>query len=487
MARNVRLVFGPPGTGKTQHLLRTMEQQLADGVPPERIAFLSFSRRAVREAVDRAMKQFGGTRTEFPWFRTIHSVAFKLLGLTRDDVLQPRHLAEFARSIGIPLRQRGADDLFHWEGTAGDKALALYHLAAARGTTPQHEWNRVMFPGLMWEGVQYVCEAYERYKRRMALWDFSDMITAASGSLPVDVLLLDESQDTSTAQWRLLRQSAATVTDVYIAGDDDQSIFAWSGADPSILWRLKGERVVLPQSYRLPRVVKALADRVVQRIATRVDKPYAPTDHDGAVHYLGDYEQLRLHEGTWLLLARSNYQLIALRELARRQGVVYTMADGTWSSESTAVRAAVAYEQLRKGKTVTPSAAGCVAKYVFPRPAVTGKELVHWDQILPNHSREWSWMQGLNNLPTHERQYIRALRQTGEPLHGPGRVRISTVHGMKGAEADHVVLLTDLTPTVAAQARADPDAEMRVQYVGITRSANSLWVIRPTRPDYWQF
>lgn len=486
MSRFVQLIFGPPGTGKTEYLTRTVEEHLAQGTPPERIGFVSFSRRAVREAVDRAIARFpGSSRQEFPWFRTIHSLAFKLLGLSRDDVLQPKHLRGFAQQLGIPLRT--SVDENSWEGTAGDKALALYHLAKARGTSPEHEWRNISLPNVTWDGVRYVCDAYEQYKRRMALWDFSDMITSATGTLDLDVLIVDESQDTSAAQWQFLRRAAQDVPAVYLAADDDQSIFEWSGADPAQLWRLHGQRIVLPRSYRLPRAVHTLAERVVHRIRQRVEKQYAPTDQEGAVRYLGDYEQLNLRTGRHLLLARNNYQLQALRDLCRRQGVVYSMADGTWSSATPAVVAAQAYERLRKGKTVSPGQAQAVARYVRPRPSLTKQDQYAWRDVLGDLNPVATWMDGLTNLPTHERQYIRALRQSGEPLTGEGRVRVSTVHGIKGGEEDHVVLLTDLSATVAAQARTHPDAELRVQYVGITRAKETLTVVRPTGPAYWRF
>ena len=101
----VRKVFGPPGSGKTTYLLNQVETELSDGVSPGKIGYFSFTRKAANEARDRAIAKFPSLneKTDFPYFRTLHSLAFHCLGTKADDIMQPEHYAEFAAQAGIAL------------------------------------------------------------------------------------------------------------------------------------------------------------------------------------------------------------------------------------------------------------------------------------------------------------------------------------------------------------------------------------------------
>ena len=90
------IYLGPPGTGKTTTLLNVLDQELAAGTDPARVGFLSFTTKAANEARDRAVARFGFERSQLQYFRTLHSLCFRVLGLTSNDLLVGKKFNEFA-------------------------------------------------------------------------------------------------------------------------------------------------------------------------------------------------------------------------------------------------------------------------------------------------------------------------------------------------------------------------------------------------------
>jgi superfamily I DNA/RNA helicase len=105
MLRNVQIILGPPGTGKTTTLLNIVEGALARGIKPEKIAYLAFTRKAAYEAQERAISKFGYDESRFPYFRTLHSLAFKELGLSRSEVMTNSHYKKLGKTLGMTKQE----------------------------------------------------------------------------------------------------------------------------------------------------------------------------------------------------------------------------------------------------------------------------------------------------------------------------------------------------------------------------------------------
>ena len=110
---HIHKVFGPPGSGKTTYLLNRVEQELADGIQPMQIGYFSFTRKAANEARDRAIAKFPhlNAKTDFPYFRTLHSLAFRCMSVKADMIMQPEHYGEFAAQVGIEINISSEDEV----------------------------------------------------------------------------------------------------------------------------------------------------------------------------------------------------------------------------------------------------------------------------------------------------------------------------------------------------------------------------------------
>jgi len=90
------IVLGPPGTGKTETLLDKVEDHLKK-TDPNKIGFFAFTQKAANEARDRAMKKFSYTEDDLPYFRTLHSLAFRRLGIKKENVMQKMHYQDLGK------------------------------------------------------------------------------------------------------------------------------------------------------------------------------------------------------------------------------------------------------------------------------------------------------------------------------------------------------------------------------------------------------
>ena len=389
--RKATVIFGPPGTGKTFRLLEILEQKLDEKVDPKDICFITFTRRGTAEAKSRAFKKFGFVPEEMNLWRTIHSLAFRQMGLRSSMMIQLSDYEEFGELVHIHIK--GTDpyeEAFIPGIPTGNRMLFIENLSRLKEEPLRKTYEDVKEDEISWSELEDVAKKYKQYKTSRGILDFTDVLAKFTSDYyiskfpRIDSLIIDEAQDLSSLQWTIVNKLSTRTEVIYVAGDDDQAIYEWAGADVNQFQGFPGDHEILKQSYRLPREVSQLGNSVVSKIIRRTPKQYRDTGNKGAVNWILDEEEVDLSSGSWLLLGRNDYHL-------RR------------------------YKTLCEMWSITP-----------------GK-----------------------------------------------RVRISTIHGAKGAEADNVLLTTDMSKRCWDSMIENPDPELRVWYVGITRTRNEINVLRP--------
>ncbi len=468
-------IFGPPGTGKTTTLINEVGEYLARGVRPEEIGYFAFTRKAADEAVTRAMERFPQyTKRNFKYFRTLHSMCFNQLALTRQRVMQKHHYVELGEILGIEVRGTlsNFDDGGFIDAALGDKAIFIDNVARNRMVRLSDEWSRVDNLDLGFDELLRFSESLVAYKGNKLLVDYTDMLQQflSCNMIPrLKVLIVDEAQDLSNLQWRVIDAIRRyTGCETLTSGDDDQSIYKWAGAAGHVGSGPDSIHRVLSQSFRVPAGVKRLSDTIINGV-TRVAKQWNPRSSEGRVEYVTELDEVSIEGGTYYLLARNLTGLRAFEELCRRHGVPYETTGARRGVDQQAVAAIMAWTRYQKGGHLDADETRLVSLYRSSRAPSNG-----------------IWHDCLDLISVEDREYYVSCLRRGEDLRAEPRVRISTIHGVKGGEADHVVIRTDLTRQTYDGYLNDPDDEARVFYVGVTRAKESVTVVSPESNLWFQ-
>ena len=482
------IVLGPPGTGKTTTLLNEVDKYLKQ-TDPNKIGYFSFTQKAAHEARNRAMDKFNFSEDDLPYFRTLHSLAFKRLGIKKEEVLQRRHYEDLGKKTGYNLDYHDYDNEHTGLFTTKSDLLRIIQLAKLRDITPEQQFNlKEHTQDITVQQLKQFVHDLNQYKKDYNLIDFTDMITEfikSDKSPKFDVVFIDEAQDLSLSQWDMARSIWDKTGDTFIAGDDDQAIFRWAGADVDSFITQTGKIMQLTQSYRIPRVVHDVASRIVNKIQNRLPKEWRPKTQRGLLSYYDDFEQVNMKQGNWLVLARTKFMLNDLEDQLYSQGLYYENKYKT-NREQDLYTAIKDWEQLRKGQLLKYDQIERISSYTNLWDKKKIKSMVKdsfygIDQLTKDYGLKTKavWYEAFNDAPQKKVRYIRRMRENGEKLDSNPRIVLSTIHGVKGGEQDNVVLLTDLSRNTQINYEKNPDDENRLFYVGATRTKNHLHVIRP--------
>ena len=478
--------------------MNKVDEALGQGIPPSKIGYFAFTRQAAYEASERACQRFGLEEGQLPWFRTLHSFALRLSGIKAEQVMQTEHYKELSEAIGIKLmpdNTNGDDNIFE-SNVQADPYLSIINLARLKKIPLRKQYNQSN-SNIDWLSLSYVARSMQSYKNRLRVYDFTDMLEVfvkeSSVFCPnLSVSFIDEAQDLSPLQWDVAHIIEQHSEKIYCAGDDDQAIYKWAGADVEHFIGLNGGYEVLEQSYRVPRNVHPLASRISKRIHKRVPKSYLPRQEDGIVKRINDTSDLDMSEGTWLILAQANYFLHGVIDNLRSQGYLFAY-HGKRSISQKISEAVNGWEQMRKGKYISAPVARVVYTYMSVNkrikkgykklPHLVDDDTVCLEDLRKTHgllaTKDMIWHEAMDRIPDGERAYVTALLRRGEKFNGTPRITLSTIHGSKGGEADNVVLFTDVSPAASQSAEQDPDELHRVFYVGVTRTKENLYLIEP--------
>ena len=497
----INIILGPPGTGKTENLLRIVDRELKDGTDPSAIAFVSFTTKATDEARKRAKLKFNLTDDDLPYFSTLHAFGKRQLGMTHAEVMDAYDYKTFAEDYGVDLNFVSQD----WDDTGiittDNKFLRIINKARVKKMEVQEFYNKYNLD-VSWPELSRAYRSLEDYKEKNYKHDFTDMLSTyiESGPVPkLDIVIIDEAQDLNNLQWEMAEKMWKNAKRVYISGDDDQAIFRWAGADVEHLINMKGNVEVLKQSYRCPQSVHKIAVNIANRIHNRREKPWNPRDYKGVLKFHAYPEAVNVREGNWLILATCKYMFKEIENDLRVQGLPYKK-NNKMAVRKELLNAVDAWNRLHEAKEISYKDVSDIYSHLTSQTGVARgyKNLKSLEGSHPMHEQEQSyniedlvknhgllktsvpWDVAFEKIGDRDKEYLQALeRFNPENLTADPLINLSTVHVAKGGECDNVMLFTDISRANRDEMEKDSDDTNRVFYVGVTRAKKELHIIQP--------
>ena len=485
----MRKILGPPGTGKTTRLLKYVKTFLKLGTPLEKIGYFAFTKKAANEAKNRMLDSFPDlTEKKLKHFRTLHSLAFWKLGMKKSEVMQDEHYEDIGRELGIEVTVYSEGEEKTGFVDSDSEYFNIINAARIKEVSVDDEYNTGMYSYDLDKNLLFILrDELDNYKKSFYLKDYTDMIEKfiVSKLCPkYDVVFIDEAQDLSPIQWKMFDLLKKNSKHVILAGDDDQAIYGWAGADVKRFQQEPAKEIVLPQSYRVPKQVQHIADNILRRIPEdrRIKKEWKARDVDGNVHPVMTLSDVPLYKGNWLILARYNDRLIKLKPELREMGIYFEYKNRK-SYKTRLYDAIQNFTRWTNGSLLSISECRDLFEYLgkdFPQ-----KEERMYDLKEFGYSHTQRWYEIFETEP-EDSLYIRDMLQSGEKLSEEARVKLSTIHSAKGGEAENVLLILDNTKTIREAVDKSPDKEdeeNRIWYVGVTRAKQNLYIMTAKKED----
>ncbi len=378
------LILAGAGTGKTRvitHKVAWLVEVL--GARPWEIMAVTFTNKAAGEIKERVARMLGERfsfeKNDWPYFGTFHSQGLRMVRRHADLLGLDGDLTICDDEDQVALVKRVLTELDVDPKQVPPKQVAAFIDGCK---------NRFQYPedlsteGFASDDSGVQVEAYRRYQKRLRDAngvDFGDLIC-----LPVKLLkghpeirsyyqfhlkyvLVDEFQDTNTAQYLWLRELASEKNLITVVGDDDQSIYRWRGADVGNILSFPRDfpdaRVVrLEQNYRSTGHILATASAMIRQNQRRHEKTLRPVRDEGhkvvLVRAVNELDEVRfvvarlkklrdaLPLSEMAVLYRTNAQSRVFEETLQRERIPYRIFGGVRFYERAEVKDALAYARL---------------------------------------------------------------------------------------------------------------------------------------------
>jgi len=540
-------IFGPPGTGKTTRLSTHEVPNAVKKYGSDKVVVASFTKAAATEIINKRSRITGKT---IPVIEenvgTLHSLCYRKL--SNPDIAELKkaqwnqYSPEYAMSAkAVSLGFDGADEGVHangsFNGTKGDQLMNECNINRAK-LLPQRLWSQ--------EHLAFFTR-WKKWKEKEGLIDFTDLIedaivTQSQAPNESEVIFIDEAQDFTPLQLKLVRQWAKNAQWLVLCGDDDQTIYKFTGAEPQgFLNPPVSEKFkrYLDQSYRMPEKIYEKSQHFISLVKFRQPKVFKPKNVKGNIIYMD-------RSVTWknpvsivneafhhsqagksvMIIGSCSYMIDPIKHEFIHSGIPfsnrYRMRRGDWNPLSRSRKGTLASKDLllaflQKGpdgdywtipqlitwapwiKVGDNGLQRIKAKKALKelkeavedgrRGLQTSRNVLRHifndPALKPALSRNIQWF--LENIKSSRKEAldfpVAVHSKVGEKgLIEDPKITIGTIHSVKGGEADIVYLFPDISIMAhreASHTQSNMDALYRLFYVGMTRTKDTLVIPSP--------
>ena len=531
-------IFGGPGTGKTTTMVGNEDIEDFQGIGhrlfdenPEDVMLIAYTSSAADEARDRLYKLTDANKATLKKkVRTIHSLVMGYNNAHPQKIVELRpqpDKSNFCEREGLEYDTSSSNDDDMMDVQDDDEGHIFFRMVGwlKSNMMDLQNWEDCPVATEWTRGDEfiYLVNDWENYKQARDIYEFDDLIRESVNkghTVDVSQLFVDEVQDLYPLQQAFLDNQFEVVDRIWLAGDDDQTIYEWAGARPEYfinmeprveelrddLWDDKAGYwdddgvYILDQSWRMPSEVLKLSQRCIEQVDDRQEKALKP-HHDG-----GEVIPLRwsnpdqiidlINPDDTIILFRANFQANAFGRELIEAGIPFTDRFKTWGDDLLNLRDAFAAIKNDSSNMTGGQAARLVKEvpdFMLSNPrkreslakSYTSQPLVGVDEVVgemnkskpgTNHQLR-RWLTEFENMNYFQQEAVKHNLLNDNEHMMPDGITLETIHWSKGREADTVILSLSTTGTVKQNMGLDgdiPDAERRVMYVGMTRAENRL-------------
>ena len=530
-------VWGTAGCGKTTFLLSEIDRLKKE----KKLNLSDFCVVTYRKTMaDELKDKLQVNKKKFPYISTIHSVCFKLLreNVSEVELINEEHKEKFCSLNRIKYYP---DSTIYDECEITPMHKLEYHeqviRIASKMKNIRYDLNNVekfavveygadIFHGLMPTVLlQNTIFAWEKFKHEEKIVDFTDMIAMVIEHKlvpPVSVLIVDEFQDVSPLQNKLIEMWSKEIGFVVVAGDPLQSIYGFHGSSPTYFEEFDGDLVVLNRTYRLPETIWHFAKGILRNQKYLI--PEITCEKKGGLVDFIYWSDLKKHfefspENKTYHLVRANYIGKCIGEVFISEGIPFKSSKrsfGGWSGKDTSIFNLIIklrklfskkecefngfdillLKDLFKSKVFVKKKVEIIAdveagisdtsQYVLDlfKPFFEGYQ--EFERILFSPNPFFYTLKSQMNDQLEFKLKNTLLRTNKEIL--DIKLHLETIHGSKGGQAHTVYLYDAITTKVKKGMMYDKGKEeAKVWFVGVTRAEQELFIVKGFCSDSFKF